>query len=116
MSDTLLFVVSTIVILLLVLVLVYFLRRNADITIEGSMLVLRKPFGSQQKIDLEEELDRWSVQKYRLILWRRTIHGITMRMKNGKQLTVNSRFNYESYQHLYQLLESKFQERQHPAP
>lgn len=116
MSDNLLVVVTTVVILLVVLFLVYFLRRNSDITTEGSTLVIRKPFGTQQKIFLEEELDRWNIQKFRLFLWRRTIYGIAMRLKSGKQLTVNSRFNHENYQRLYQLLESKFQNRKHPAP
>lgn len=116
MSSSLLMVVSTVVILLLVLVLVYFLRRNTQITTEGSTLILRKSFGGQQRIDLEEELDHWRVQQYRLILWRRTVYGIVMKLKSGKQLTMNSRFDYENYQHFYRLLENKFQDRQYPTP
>lgn len=114
MSDSLLIITTSIILLLLILLLVYFLRRNTDINIQGSILVLKKPFRSQ-KIDLEKELDRWSTQQLRLILWGGIIYGISMRFKSGKQLTVSSRFNQETYQRLYQVLESKFQDRKTPA-
>lgn len=112
MSDSLLIVTTSIIILLILLLLAYFLRRNTEITVEGDTLVLTKPFKSKKtEIDLEEELDQWSTQQLRLILWGGVIHGVGMRFKSGKQLSVTSRFNQETYQRLYQLLESKFQER-----
>ena len=107
MSNTLLVVTSSIVILLIILLLVYFLRRHTDINIQESTLVLNKPFGSQ-RIDLEEELDRWSTQQFRRVLWGGMIYGIILKLKSGKQLTVNSRFDPKTYRQLHQILEVKF--------
>lgn len=110
MSENLLVVVSSIVILSIILLVVYFLRRNTDVNMEDGQLVLSKPFGSQ-KIDLQQELDRWSTQQFRRMLWGGMIYGISLKFKSGKQLTVNSRFNPESYQQLHQLLEAEFTDR-----
>ena len=110
MSDTLLMVISTIVILLVMLLLVYFLRRNTEIIVQEGTLILSKPFGSQ-KIDLEEELEHWSTQQFRRVLWGGMIYGISLKFKSGKQVTVNSRFDPKTYQQLHQVLESTFRDR-----
>ena len=114
MSENLLVVTSSIVILLIILLLVYFLRRNTDISIEEGILVLSKPLGSQ-RIDLEKELAHWSTQQFRRMLWGGMVYGISMKFKSGKQLTVNSRFDPNTYQQLHQILEAKFTDRKTPA-
>ena len=112
MNDTLLVIITSIILLLIVFLIAHFLRRNTAISLQENTLVLSKSFKRQkEEINLQEELDQWSTQQLRLIFWRGTIHGISMKFKSGKQLNVTSRFNQEAYQRLAPLLESKFQHR-----
>ncbi len=106
MNSTVILILASIILLLLIFPLLFFLRKRVELRLENDILYLDYPL-STKKIDLSKELYSWNVQKSYYIRWG-MFHAITIRLKNGKRVAVNSLFNQENYDRLYARLSSNF--------
>ncbi len=109
MSSTLILVISTIVILLLLLPLLFFFRRRVDLGLEGDVLILKYPL-TDKKIDLQQDLESWEVQRAFYIRWGE-FHSINLRFKNRKSLAISSLLNQDNYDLLFTHLNERFKEK-----
>lgn len=112
MNSTILLILATIVILFLFLLLMYWLRRSASLSLEGDTLVIKHLFGSQ-RIDLSQELENWKVQKAYYLRWGE-FYSINMLFKSGHRRAVGSSFNQDNYKLLYHHLSTHFGQKQVP--
>lgn len=109
MSETLLLVIVSILVLFLIFILLYFFRGRTEINIEGEEAVIKSPSGTK-RINLTEELKGWKVQRTHYLRLG-VFYTIIMRLKNEKHLMVSSRFNQENYNRLFSHLNTHFSER-----
>ncbi len=109
MNSTVIQILAGIILLLLLLPLVFFVRRVTDLSLEGDTLILKYPLRTTS-IDLVRELDSWKVEDAYYFRWGR-FYAISMLFKNGKRVAVSSLINRENYNLLYQHLISRFEER-----
>jgi hypothetical protein len=106
MSSTLILVVTTIIILFLLLPFLFLFRRRVDLGLEGDVLVLKYPL-TDRKVDLQEELESWEVQRAFYIRWG-VFYSINMHFKGRKSITVSSLFNQSNYSLLFSHLNERF--------
>lgn len=106
-------VVASILLLILLFPLLFYLRRRVELRLENDMLVLEYPL-STKRIDLETELQHWSIQSAHYIRWG-FFSSIIMVFKDGRRVTVSSMFNQKNYDLLYKHLSSRFPERENAA-
>lgn len=112
MSNTLIVVIASIVVLFLLLPFLFLFRRRVDLELEGDVLILNYPL-TTKKIDLNKELKSWELQRaayFRL----GAFYAITMRFKNEKRVMVSSLLNQENYNLLFRHLNSRFKDRRKP--
>jgi hypothetical protein len=109
MNSTLILVVSTIIILFLLLPLLFLFRRRVDLDLEGDVLVLKYPL-TEERIDLQKELESWKVQRAFYIRWG-VFYSITMHFKSRKSIAVSSMFNQNNYSLLFAHLNKRFQDK-----
>lgn len=112
MSNTLIVVIASIVVLFLLLPFLYFFRRRVDLELEGDVLIISHPF-STKRIDLNEELKSWEVQQAYYIRMG-AFYAINLHFNNGKRLAVSSVMNQENYRLLFNHLNSRFKDRRKP--
>lgn len=112
MSNTLILVIASILLLLLLFPLFYFVRRRVDLRLDGDELILDYPFTSR-RINLEKELDSWQMQQAYYLRWG-LFYSIDMKLKNGKHIAVSSMLNQENYDLLQKYLRKRFSDRRKP--
>nr|WKN37567.1 hypothetical protein K4G66_02435 [Tunicatimonas sp. TK19036] len=112
MSTTVSLVLATIVLLLLLFAIVFFLRQRVAFSIEDDTLVVKSPL-STKRINLEKELESWKVQQAYYLRWGR-VYSINMLFAQGNRIAVSSLFNQENYNSLYHHLKSRFKSKEVP--
>lgn len=95
--------------LLIFLPLVYYTRRSSDILLIGDKLEIRYPM-RQKEISLYQELKSWSMQEANS-LWIGKVYSINLELQNGKWHHVNTRFNRETFDNIYEYLATNFSDR-----
>jgi hypothetical protein len=106
------FIVVIIVAVILVLVflpLLYYTRRSSDVRLEGEMLVIRYPI-QKKEINLKTDLKSWNMQEAKF-LWIGKVYAINLELNSGKWHNVNSRFNSESFNKVFEFLEKNFKDK-----
>ncbi len=106
MEITISVIIASIVLLLIVTPLLFFLRRSTDVRLENDLLVLRYPF-RKEEIKLTDELKSWHLQEAYFLRWGK-MYAINMELKSGKWRSVSSRFNPDSFKILLDYLDQGF--------
>jgi hypothetical protein len=108
--DTLVgFAVVGFIFLLIFLPLVYFTRRSSDIRLLGDKLEIHYPM-RHKEIQLKQELKSWNLQ-HATFLWIGKVYSINIELLSGKWHHVNTRFNRESFDRIYEYLTANYIER-----
>lgn len=102
-------VVVGLLLLVIVLPLVYYTRRSSDIRLIGDRLEIKYPM-RQQNIIINEELKRWSLQQATLF-WIGKVYSVNLELHSGKWHHVNTRFNRESFDEIYEYLVRHYSDR-----
>lgn len=98
-----------ILLLVIVLPLVYYTRRSSDIRLRGDSLEIKYPM-RQQNIQLNKELKGWSLQQATLF-WIGKVYSLNLELHSGKWHHVNTRFNRDSFDEIYEYLVKHYTER-----
>ena len=109
MNNTLLLILASIILLFLIGLFFFFFRRRVVLKPEEDQLLIKYPFKTKE-ITLDQELESWQVNKTYYIRWG-IYYAVSMKLKSGKQLSVDSLFNQQKFDLLYNYLSSRFQER-----
>ena len=109
MDSNLIMILASIFLLFLIFPFLFFVRRRAELRLEENILILEYPI-STKKIELENELESWGVEKSYYIRWG-VFYSVTLLLKSGKRVVVNSLLNLKNYDLLYEHLSSHFPER-----
>ncbi|WP_224999125.1 hypothetical protein [Cesiribacter sp. SM1] len=113
MSSTVLVLIVSIVLLFIILIFLFIFRTSVEIKLENeNILVLKYPL-TTKRVNLEQELENWKVQKAHYIRWG-IVHSINMLFRDGKRVNVNSRFGQHNYELLHNHLSSRFPNREVP--
>lgn len=109
MSDILVLILASVILLFLVGLFFFSLRRRLTLKPEEDKLLIRYPFKTRE-IALDKELESWKVDKNYYIRWG-LFYSISMKLNNGKYLSVDSLFNQNKFDAVYSYLTSRFQEK-----
>jgi hypothetical protein len=111
MSSTLLVIIVSIILLFIVVIALFVFRTSVEVALENKdILVLKYPL-TTKRIDLEQELKNWKVQKAHYIRWG-IVYSVNMLFRDGKRVNVNSRFSQHNYELLHNHLSSRFPNRE----
>ncbi|KEO72335.1 hypothetical protein [Anditalea andensis] len=106
MENALVILVISILLLIISIPFLFFFRRSSDIRLENDHLVFRYPF-SKKEITLNEELKSWQLQEAYFLRLGKT-YALNLEMKNGKWKSVSSRFNGDTFQEIFQYLDTQY--------
>jgi hypothetical protein len=94
---------------LVFLPIVYFTRRSSDIRLLGDRLDVHYPMRKEELV-LNQDLKSWNMQEANLF-WIGKVYSINLELKNGKWHHVNTRFNRETFDKIYEYLDANYADR-----
>ena len=109
MNNTLLLILASIILLFLIGLFFFFFRRRVILKPEEDQLLIKYPFKTKE-ITLDKELESWKVNRTYYIRWG-IYYALSLKLNNGKYLSVDSLFNQNKFDSVYSYLSSRFQEK-----